>query len=66
MEILDIVDSGRHCFVTARLCEQNLSSIFRPRCNQFSQQVLFGLQNRGGYENDETLQTYLAGCIMRI
>ena len=35
MEILDIVDSGRHCFVTARLCEQNLSSIFRPRCNQF-------------------------------
>ena len=35
MEILDIVDSGRHCFATARLCEQNLSSNFRLRCNQF-------------------------------
>ena len=66
MEILDIVDSGRHCFATARLCEQNLSSIFQPQCNQFPQQVLIGLQNRGGYENEETLQTYLTGCIMRI
>ena len=43
MEILDMVDSGRHCFATARLCEQNLSSIFRPRCNQFPKQVFIWL-----------------------